>query len=163
MQRFYVGCTRFNEKTKRENEEYRKKKNIVGCIYGCPIKIREDIPRKNKIIVIEMNNEKNIIIAFGFIYNIIRFDKRFCIYDNQHFNRYVYLGQYRITREEIFEKEDENMKQFIEKLEKLLFKGKTHSKRGSGITILPPRITMLNPEIKPKLEKLFKTFRQFEF
>ena len=41
---FYLATTRFNNETWNQNETYRKKYNIKGCIYGTPIRIARKIP-----------------------------------------------------------------------------------------------------------------------
>ena len=39
----HVCATRFNEETWRENENYRKSRDLKGCIYGSPKKISNNI------------------------------------------------------------------------------------------------------------------------
>jgi hypothetical protein len=80
-----------------------------------------------------MNNDKNQIIAIGLIKNCLRLDKKFNIYQDGTYNRFVYSGKLRITRQELVLKN----KNIIESLETVLFKGYTHLKRGHGIQILP--------------------------
>ena len=54
-----IFVTRFNNTTFQENKNWLKKNNIIGCIYGSPIKISETCLPETEIIVIEMNNSKN--------------------------------------------------------------------------------------------------------
>tara|TARA_E500000178_G_scaffold311413_1_gene327298 strand:+ start:261 stop:764 length:504 start_codon:yes stop_codon:yes gene_type:complete len=130
----FITTTRFNNKTLKENEEFRIKHNFTNeCIYGAPVKIKDEIPSLSNIYVIEMNNDKNQIIAIGLVKNCLRLDKNFNIYQDGTYNRFIYSGKLRITREELVNKN----KIIIDSLEKVLFKGYTHVKRGHGIQILP--------------------------
>lgn len=155
-----IACTRFNNKTMKENKEYKKKTNRNdGCIYGCPLKITNIVPHETKLIVIEMNNETNKIIGFGLILNMIRFDQYHWIYDVGNLNRYTYQGLNRIDISEILD-DDEKNKKIIELLELVLFKGKRHSKRGRGISLIPYWILDEYPHIEPSLKKMFKIYKQ---
>ena len=123
--------TRFNNDTWYENERWRKNNNFQGCIYNSPVHIREDIPLMITIYVIEMNNDKNEIMGIGKIINKVYTDRRYRIYSDENYNRYTYRGKYSISRESIVEA---GFGEQLLKLEKRLFKGKTHLKRGQGIT-----------------------------
>ena len=118
--------TRFNNETWIENSRWRENNNHKGCIYNSPTVIKENISLQIPIYVIEMNNDENKIMGIGKIKNNIS-TKRHKIYTDNNYNRYSYLGK-RIDREDI-----KNLNK-LEELEKKLFKGKGHLKRGQGIT-----------------------------
>lgn len=127
--------TRFNENTWKENKKYRIKHNFA-CIYGSPCKISEDILFNSFLFVIEMNNDTNQIEGIGLIKNMTINDKYYKIYSVGNYNRYVYIGNYYLDRESIY---DYNFA-LVLLLEILLFKGKNHLKRGSGFTTLSDKI-----------------------
>ena len=123
--------TRFNNNTWIENMRWREINNWKGCIYNCPTCLKHDIPINAELYIIEMNNEENRIEGIGKIKNKIFLDRKYKIYTDNNYNRYTYKGTKRIDREDIIEKEK------LEKIERLLFKGKTHLKRGQGISKVP--------------------------
>lgn len=129
----YLCVTRFNNKTWKENETYRKQKEMVGCLYPCPTKIGPNIPSEALIFVFEMNNETNQILGIGYLKNFLRMDKYFKVYSEGNYNRYSYYSPIRISREEFT---DEEMK-FCEVMETIVFKGYSHIKRGQGIQQIP--------------------------
>lgn len=130
---FYILTGRFNNETWQYNNNYRISKNIP-CIYACPHKITQSIPYDSNLFVIEMNNSTNQIIGIGLIKNKIKnLDKTFKIQNDFNYNRYIYIGSHYICREKLYNY-NENL---VIILEKILFKGKTHSKRGAGLTQFP--------------------------
>jgi hypothetical protein len=130
--------TRFNDITWNENCRWRDKNAFSGCIYNSPVHIKEDIPLMITIYVIEMNNDQNKIMGIGKIINKVCTDQNYRIYEERNYNRYTYRGKSRIDRKEI---ESNNLlKLKLEKLEKRLFKGKSHLKRGQGINRVPPDV-----------------------
>jgi len=131
---FTVACTRFNKVTLLENQLYRQITNCEGCIYGTPRKIRDTIPTSCNIFVLEMNNDTNSIEGIGLIINESIVDKYYRIYNERDYNRNIYKGKYYVSKNTIV---DANEIRLIESLEKQLFKGARHSKRGQGITQLP--------------------------
>lgn len=131
--------TRFNDTTLSENIEWKKKNNIIGCIYGSPVMIDSTIYPEEELIVIEMNNSQNKIVGIGVIKNKL-FNKKCTIYTDNNYNRYIYKSNYHIT----IDKLNKYQKKIIEVLEFLLFKGKSNYKRGHGIQQIPRYITKLN-------------------
>lgn len=130
---FFIATIRFNNLTWDYNNKYRKNKNIP-CIYACPNKITSSINYDSYVFVIEMNNSTNQIIGIGLIKNRVRnLDKIFKIQEDFNYNRYIYTGLYYICRTILYKY---NAKLII-MLEDILFKGKTHSKRGMGLTKFP--------------------------
>ena len=127
--------TRFNNNTWQENERWREKNETSGCIYNCPIYIKENVPLLIKIYVIEMNNDTNKVLGIGRIINKLYTDQKYIIYDDRNYNRYTYKGKKRIDKQDIDPIE-------LEKLEKRLFTTKSHLKRGQGITQVPDDVSI---------------------
>ena len=94
-----------------------------------------------------MHNTINKIMGIGIIKNIYRYEYRRKIYENDNYNRIVYIGKKYKSRKELMEKH----KNLIEYLENILFKGSRHFKRGHGISIIPIKRFGINyREIKRK-------------
>lgn len=127
--------TRFNTNTANENSKYRKMKWQNGCIYGTPVMVSNRIHNESKLFVLEMNNDENQIIGIGLTLNNPQFNKH-KIYSDFNYNRYSYIGKYRISRDEMSEEEEFIMQIF----DKLCFEGKYHMKRGHGMTAFPMKI-----------------------
>jgi hypothetical protein len=127
---FYMTTTRFNNKTYNENYHFRNKHNFSGCIYNVPREMPNYIPLGSKVFVIEMNNDKDIIMGIGYLYNILYKKKYLKIYEDMNYNRYSYVSKHRVDRNDMNDFQLEKLKV----LENLVFKGKTHLKRGQGIT-----------------------------
>lgn len=132
---FYLACTRFNETTYTENINY-KKKNNEKVIYGAPLKIRKIYPLESLIFIAEMNNPQNKIEGIGLIKNLLVHDKRHYIHENDEYNRYIYKGNYWLSREQINEFEPK----ILEIFDNILFKGKSHLKCRIGITIITEKL-----------------------
>jgi len=98
------------------------------------MKIKEKIPLHSYVYVIEMNNDKNKIEGIGLIKNERKLDKNYRIYKNMDYNRYVYTGEKYLPMAQIT---DEYYQKVVTVMERLLFKGDRHCKRGQGITQLP--------------------------
>ena len=131
---FTLVSTRFNNETFKENIEYRKRKEIV-CIYCSPQAMSQKIPLESLVVVVEMNNSINQIEGIGLIKNQIE-TKNYNVYDIRNFNRYIFKGDYRISRDELLR----NHEKIVEIFDYILFKEKTHMKRGSGFTTIPEKL-----------------------
>tara|TARA_Y100000768_G_C23867465_1_gene628774 strand:+ start:123 stop:620 length:498 start_codon:yes stop_codon:yes gene_type:complete len=133
-----ICVTRFNNKTIKENYNWKLLNAHVGCIYGTPIKISEKILPDTLIAVLEMNNTKNIIEGIGFIKNKLEKEnkKYYKIYTDNNYNRFIYKSNLRIDKSSFSEYE----KNIIENIEYLLFKSSKHCKRGHGIQCIPKNI-----------------------
>jgi len=129
----YLASTRFNAETWKQNQNWRDTNDHKGCIYGSPVRIKDDVPIGANIIVLEMQNDTNKIVGIGLVRNNLALDRRYKIYDWGNYNRYTYKGEIRIDRSSCNEEEEKVM--MI--LDQLMFKGYRHFKRGSGITCLP--------------------------
>ena len=67
-------------------------------------------------------------------------NKKYNIYSDKNYNRYIYKSNFRVDKN-LF---DDNIQINIKKLEKLLFTGKTHLKRGHGIQIISDTLKKLD-------------------
>ena len=149
-----LASARFSEKTFREREEFMRRNNIE-CIYGTQLRIKPQVALNQLLLVVEMNNETNKIMGVGLIRNILCDPQD--IYDDPNYNRFTYMGKYRITREQM----EEHDKKIVEIFDLILFKGYTHIKRHSGITIIPPALLSCdrveNIDLAKKVKSMFKT------
>ena len=150
----YLTTTRFNNETWKQNCEYREKKKLSGCIYGVPKRIGELIPVNGVMMVFEMNNEKNQIMGIGLIKNYLRVDKRYRIYKDGNYNRYTYQSGIRVDREEL----DQYEEKIIHTIEKIVFYGSKHIKRGQGITKIPE--SRIHKQKKKIIQHMIKIFLQ---
>ena len=132
----YIASTRFNTETLGENYAYRAKKELSGCIYGSCMLINEKYPVNSTLFVVEMNNSLDQIEGIGLIKNRLRTDKYYKIYTDGNFNRYTYSGNFWLSREQISQYDPE----LITIFDKILFKGKSHLKRVSGISIVTDKL-----------------------
>jgi hypothetical protein len=151
---FNVVTTRYNNETWEANKKYRIKKNL-NCIYASASGLTESIDLSSPVFVIEMNNEINNVMGIGLIKNKPITDKIYKIQEDRNYNRFIYIGEYHISREII---EDYNPF-LLYVLDEILFKGKTHSKRGSGLTKIPEKVLKLDIceriDVKKEIRELF--------
>jgi hypothetical protein len=132
----FLMTTRFNENTANENSKYRNNKlPNGGCIYGTPTMVSQRIQLESKLFVLEMNNDDNRIIGVGLVLNKPYFN-RHKIYSDTNYNRFSYVGKYRIERENMSEDEELIMKIF----DKLCFEGSNHMKRGHGLSVFSMKV-----------------------
>ena len=135
---FSVVTDRYNDETWNVSIHYRQRKNIA-CIYVPPLKLTETIDINSPVFVIEMNNSTDQIMGIGLIKNKLVTDKVYKVQEDSNCNRYIYIGEYHISREIL----EEYNPFLVYILDKILFKGKTHSKRGSGLTKIPEKVLKL--------------------
>lgn len=151
---FTVVTGRFNSETLISNYEYRRRHEFK-CMYCCPSKLSPKIPHDTLVFVIEMNNSTNMIEGIGLIKNKPEMEKYYKVHLDGNTNRYIYIGKYFIDRKTM---KDYNP-QLVQILEQILFKGKTHSKRGSGLTIIPQKVLKLDvckdTNIKKDIKDIF--------
>lgn len=150
----FLASTRFSNETWYENKQYRRKINHKGCLYGSPCEIRQ-IPYDFITYVIEMNNSLNKIEGIGIVNNRPLLHKYYHIHNDQNYNRYVYKGNYRLDREQIYSLSPK----LVESIEYILFREKNHMKRSTGFTIVTQKyIKNKNHEKinKLKLEVILK-------
>jgi len=156
MKKIHIVTSRFNDATWSQNIEFRAKHNLIGCVYGTPLQITQRIPLNSIVFVVEMNNSINKIEGIGLIKNFIQVNKKYCVYEIGNYNRYIYGSDYHINRTEI----ESYNPELVRILDHILFKEKTHLKRGSGLTSLPDKLLRhrLCSEIKIE-EELCQLFR----
>lgn len=136
-----LSITRFTNGTYHENMEWKKENGWTGCIYGSPKYIVCE-PGK-QLIVIEMNNDENKIIGFGLIKNKPDYTRKYNIYKYGYYNRKIFVGKRRIDASDITQ---QHLLDAIKEMEKILFYGKTHYKRGLGVQILKSDLVMKHPK-----------------
>jgi hypothetical protein len=128
----YILTSRFNTKTWNENRNFIEKTAKLECIYCAPGPVNSCIPIEAKLFVLEMNNDINRIMGIGLVINHPRIQK-YDVYETGNYNRYSFVGKYRIDRIEMNEEEERIMKLF----DILCFTGNTHMKRGDGLKMFP--------------------------
>ena len=160
---FKIACTRFTDITIMENYRYRETRKIP-CIYCSPVPISETHRRDTYLFVFEMNNTTNQIMGIGLIQNVRQTDRTYIIYNADelayNFNRYIYRGNYWLSRDQL----PENI---VEIFDKILFKGKTHLKRMINISVLTNKLFAKweynEEEIINQLKQLFSEMCSMNF
>jgi hypothetical protein len=151
---FTIVTSRYNNETWQTNCENRIKR-VKPCIYASPHEMSPKIDLNSPVFVIEMNNSTNKIEGIGLIKNKPCTDKYYKIQQNHSYNRFVYFGEYHISRENI----EQHNPRLVYVLDEILFKGYTHSKRGAGLTIIPEKVLILDIckdiDIKREIRELF--------
>jgi hypothetical protein len=132
----YIVSTRFTQSTLKENRDYREKTPEFQCIYGSPQEFSPKILYDLLVFVVEMNNDTNCIEGIGLIRNHPFMDKYYKIHDDANYNRYVYKSNYFVDRDLLLRHNE----QIVKALDHILFKEKTHLKRGSGFTRIPEKL-----------------------
>ena len=131
----FIASTRFNQETLKQNMAYRQKTGIPA-IYGPGFQVNAKYSIGAALFVFEMNNDENRIEGVSLVINKNVFDVRHKIYDESPYNRFIYRSNYWISRENLLQIDPE----IVEIFDKILFKGKTHVKRQTGITIVTEKI-----------------------
>ncbi len=125
--------SRFTNATWDENAAYKMRSNFSGCIYGAPQQMSPKIDPKSLVFVVEMNNTQNKVMGIGLVRNAHVTNKTYKIYDTGNFNRYIFVGKYHVDRDDL-------STGLLEILDYILFKERTHLKRGSGLTTIPDKL-----------------------
>ena len=133
---YHIASTRFNNATYNENMDCRQKSG-ESVLYGTSIGIHQKYEIGCIMFVCEMNNEENQIEGVGLIKNQVVHEKKYKIYSESDYNRIIYRGSYWLSREQLILLDEE----MISILDKMLFKGKSHLKRQSGITVITEKLT----------------------
>lgn len=151
---FSVVTSRFNNETLNANYVYRKKHNFK-CMYCAPLELSPKILYNTPVFVVEMNNETNKIAGIGLIKNKPVTKRYFKVHEDGNTNRFIYIGNYFLEREAI----DDYNPLLVYVLEEILFKGYTHSKRGSGLTTIPEKVLKLDIcegiDVKKEIKQVF--------
>jgi hypothetical protein len=135
---YTIVTSRFNNETRDANYAYRKK-NGFACMYCTPLELSPSISYNTPVFVIEMNNFTNKIEGIGLIKNSPETKRYYKVHTDGNTNRYTYIGKYFVDRETI----DDYNSPLVYALEEILFKGYTHSKRGTGMTRIPKQFLKL--------------------
>jgi hypothetical protein len=130
-----LATTRFNNFTWEENCKMREKNPAAKCIYAAPIQISSRVPLDRNVFIMEMNNEMDKIMGIGLVKNHPVAGK-YAVHSVHNYNRFVYIGKWRIDREDMTSDE----KEILKLLEAMCFRGINHSKRGQGITGFPMKL-----------------------
>lgn len=128
-----ILTTRFNNETFEMNCLYRERHTDIGCIYGSPLMLNDKIPIDSLCFIIEMNNQENRIEGVGLFRNRT---SPVGLYNCNNYNRFVYKGRYRIDASMI---ERHNV-ELLDLFNTILFKGKSHMKRSSGISKITSKL-----------------------
>ncbi len=151
---FSIVTDRYNNETWEASVNYRIRKNL-SCIYAPPYRLSPSIDLNSPVFVIEMNNETNKIMGIGLIKNKLEIDKVYKVQADSNHNRYIYIGDYHISRELL----DHYNNFLVYVLEEILFYGYTHSKRGSGLKKIPEKVLKLDIceglDIKKEIRNIF--------
>lgn len=131
-QRTFIMTTRFNTKTRGENQRFRESTWANGCLYSAAVEVSYNIPPQSKMFVLEMDNDSNNIFAVGMCANRA-FINKYSVYSDNNYNRYNYIGKHRIKRTDMNDIEEAVFKA----LDQLCFYGRSHIKRGHGLQLFP--------------------------
>lgn len=134
-----IATTRFNNVTWDENCKMREKNTAAKCIYATPIQISSRVGIDRNVFVLEMNNDVDQILGIGLIKNR-PVSGKYAVHSVHNYNRFVYIGKWRIDKEQMSAGEKEIFKMF----EAICFRGLNHSKRGQGITELPMKLQYIS-------------------
>jgi len=151
---FTVVTGRYDNETWDASFQYRMKKKIE-CIYAPPCRLSPLIDLSSPVFVIEMNISTNQIMGIVLIKNKIETDKVYKVQADTNCNRYIYKGEYHLSRELL-----EHYNDFlVYVLEEILFYGKTHSKRGAGLTKIPENVLKFDVceglDVKKEIRNIF--------
>jgi len=160
---------RYTDETYRNIENFRDTNDII--VVNSPTPITCKIPRfivteedkppiRPNIYLFEMNNTQNKVI------NIIKMSlkqpmrKEYKIHDKKFYNRLSYFGKSIIERSSLEEPYHIFMMEYIDHI---LFKGKDHSKRASGFTLIPQKkIQHTREVILEFIQDVFKVSREHQ-
>jgi hypothetical protein len=129
-----ILTTRFTTETFQENKRYRDTHNIP-CIYSSSLPISDKLPYQDYY-VLEMNNTTNRIMGIGKISK--KLEPTETIYSYKYYNRYTYKGTTYAPINQYTEMDlPQKYQEIIERIERKIFYGKGHIKRGSSFTSFP--------------------------
>jgi hypothetical protein len=146
--------SRFSNSTWDENRKFISKKQKLGCVYCAPSMMSVKIALDSTLFVLEMNNDINEIMGIGKVKNHPKI-RKYSVYMNQNYNRYVFTGKNRIDRADMDDEEEEIMRAF----DILCFKGNYHMKRGHGLLAFPP---VLLYRIMPVIDLVQFVYNMFD-
>lgn len=138
--KYHLGYGHWTNETYRLNEEYKKEHGISSYYVGLRKPLSQRVKTNEKVIVIEMNNDTNKIIGFALVKNkykdgILRKIKIYPKESSYYWsNGYIYRSKKYIDVEQF--EGCEYIEEVIEMMEKRLFTGCNHYKRGVGIQLI---------------------------
>jgi hypothetical protein len=135
MRQITVVTARFNNDTLAANYAYRDSHKYKS-LYCSPCELSPKIEHNSHVFVIEMNNSTNEVVGIGIIRNKPALNRYYKVHEHGNMNRYIYIGDYYMSRSLMIEYNS----RLIYLLDECLFKGKSHSKRGDGLTLFPEKI-----------------------
>jgi hypothetical protein len=149
-----VATGRYDNDSWDATLQYRAKRKLA-CIYASPFKFSPRIELNSPVFVIEMNNSINEIMGIGLIRNKFETDKVYKVQPDTNCNRYIYIGEYYMSRELL----NRHNPFLVYVLDEILFKGRTHSKRGAGLTKIPEKVLKFDVceglDIKTEIRNIF--------
>lgn len=149
-----VVTGRYDHESWNNTLRYREKHRLA-CIYAPPTRLSALIDLNSPVYVIEMNNSINQIMGIGLIRNKIETDKVYKVQTDSNCNRYIYKGEYHISRELLYQ----HNPRLVYVLDQILFKGRTHSKRPTGLTRIPEKVLKFDIcdglDIKTEIRNIF--------
>lgn len=122
--------SRFTNETWNQNQKYKEKIGWKGSLYGAPRRVKQSLPLNRFMFVLEMNNDTNQTLGVGLVRNMVACEKKFKIYEEGNYNRFIYRSKYRIGKEDMSRSE----KALLEVFDTILFRGRRHCKLSQGIT-----------------------------
>ena len=143
--------TRFNNETWDQLNNFKRENNIETPIYNSPSRLKDKVGYNSLNIVFEMNNDLNKIMGISLLKNK-PFMRQKNIYSDNNYNRFTFHGIDRIDSSEF----TEDLQNKIEIIEKIVFTGKTHLKRGSGITVCGQKSFDIHKENMRSFTNFFK-------
>lgn len=140
--RCWIACTRYTLDTFNQRSQWcRVHEHTLGdgMVYPSPSMIHHKVPSTAWVFILDMNNDTNQIEGIGLVRNRV-WKQRVPVFTHQHYNRFVYKADHYKPKEDMTD--DELATLLL--LEQMLFKGKTHLKRGNGITLFPIKFYALH-------------------
>jgi hypothetical protein len=125
--------TRFTTETFQENKRYRDTHN-TPCIYSSSLPISDKLPYQDYYIL-EMNNSTNQIMGIGKISKKLYPTEH--IYSYKYYNRYTYKGTLYAPINQTDQDLPQEYRDIITRVERKIFYGRGHIKRGSSFTSFP--------------------------
>ena len=151
---------RFQVDLSTKIEEVMTTNDLITAVKGTDLKEAEYTLQKYKIEklpVVDSENKLLGLITFKDIQKVKNHPKlrKYSVYMNQNYNRYVFTGKNRIDRADMDDGEEEIMRAF----DILCFKGNYHMKRGHGLSAFPP---VLLYRIMPVIDLVQFVYKMFE-
>lgn len=151
---FTIVTGRYNNETWNATQDYRREHKLP-CIYAPAVMLASSILFGTIVFVVEMNNDKDQIEGIGIMKNKLVTDRVHKVQKDTNCNRYIYIGQHHLSREVLMQYSPF----LVSVLDIILFQGKTHSKRGIGLTRIPEKVLQLDVceglDIKKEIRNVF--------